>query len=251
MSTTTKSGVYEIKNTENGHRYVGSSVNIGKRWGEHANDLRNNSHHSEHLQRAWNKYRADAFEFRILVYCEPFELLRYEQAFINRLNPEYNCSHIAGSTLGFRHSNETKKKMSESHKNLKPSAMTRIKLSAAQMGNKKFLGRHHSQETREKISTIKLGKKRSPFSAEWKAKIRDAQMGKRRGPLSAEHRAKISATKKGIKHGPLSEEWKAKISTAKMGHFVSAETRAKLRATWARRKATQKYTDHIQGDINS
>jgi predicted GIY-YIG superfamily endonuclease len=49
------SGVYEIKNTLNNKRYIGSSVNIQKRWYAHKRMLNLNTHPNKHLQAAWNK----------------------------------------------------------------------------------------------------------------------------------------------------------------------------------------------------
>lgn len=59
-------GIYMIKNKVNGMIYVGESVDIERRWNEHKTDLTNNSHHSWKLQRDWNKYGEDVFEFNVL-----------------------------------------------------------------------------------------------------------------------------------------------------------------------------------------
>lgn len=50
------SGVYMIKNVLNNHKYIGSTKNFKQRLKQHLSDLRNNKHHSPHLQAAWNKY---------------------------------------------------------------------------------------------------------------------------------------------------------------------------------------------------
>jgi group I intron endonuclease len=60
------SGIYKILNINNGKYYIGSSYNIHKRWQEHKSALKNNRHHSNHLQHAWNKHGGDSFEFLIL-----------------------------------------------------------------------------------------------------------------------------------------------------------------------------------------
>ena len=49
-------GVYMIKNKVNGKLYIGSSVDIQKRWINHRIYLRNNKHHSFQLQQDWNEY---------------------------------------------------------------------------------------------------------------------------------------------------------------------------------------------------
>ena len=56
-------GIYMIFNTINDKCYVGSSKNIYERKRQHLKELKNNRHHSNHLQRAWNKYGEDSFIF--------------------------------------------------------------------------------------------------------------------------------------------------------------------------------------------
>jgi group I intron endonuclease len=71
-------------------------------------------HHSLPLQRAWNKYGDQAFEFRIIADdVEAEHLIEYEQFWIDQLKPEYNVSPTAGSTLGRRLSEEAKKHLSD------------------------------------------------------------------------------------------------------------------------------------------
>ena len=107
-------GIYIILNTLDNNCYIGSSVNIKARFKVHLFLLSNNKHHSIKLQRAWNKYGENNFRFEILEICEPIKdtLLFIEQKYLD-LNPKYNCCKLATSTLGFHHSNETKKRLSE------------------------------------------------------------------------------------------------------------------------------------------
>lgn len=55
------SGVYQIYNTVNGKRYIGSSIHIEQRFKEHLRNLRANKHVNAHLQSAWNKYGEHSF----------------------------------------------------------------------------------------------------------------------------------------------------------------------------------------------
>ncbi|MCB0128727.1 MAG: GIY-YIG nuclease family protein, partial [Caldilineaceae bacterium] len=48
-------GIYKIVNRTNNQYYLGSSVNIEKRYTQHISDLRGNRHHSLYLQRAYRK----------------------------------------------------------------------------------------------------------------------------------------------------------------------------------------------------
>jgi len=118
-SLSQKSGIYKITNTVNQKIYVGSSVNIAKRFNAHKNSLIKNIHHSKTMQRSWNKYGKDSFIFNVIEFVEIKEnLLIREQHYLDTLNPfgknGFNNEKIAGSHLGIKHSEETKKKMSES-----------------------------------------------------------------------------------------------------------------------------------------
>jgi len=58
--------IYKIINTVNGKFYVGSTTNTRERFRVHRNRLRNNKHHSRHLQAAWNKYGESMFVFHVI-----------------------------------------------------------------------------------------------------------------------------------------------------------------------------------------
>lgn len=200
------SGIYAITNKINGHRYIGSAVNVQKRWNNHRSSLRSGKHHSIHLQNAWNKYGESAFVFDILQkVLDKNDLVGAEQEFIDSLRPEYNITPRAGSTLGIKHGPGARANMVASH-----------------------IGKRLSEETRAKMSAA--GKGRIPTDAA-RANMSAAQKGR---IISAEHIAKLSESHKG-KPSPrkgcvLSEETRAKISVAQIGRIASAETRAKIGA---------------------
>jgi len=86
----------------------------------------------------------------ILEYCEPEKCIEREQYYIDLLKPEYNLLKVAGSLLGFKHSEETKAKLS----GLVRSEETLAKYIEANKGDKNPMhGKIHSEETRAKIST--------------------------------------------------------------------------------------------------
>lgn len=115
------SGVYEIKNILNDKRYVGSSIDIYKRFMYHKYSLLNGNHRSIKLQRAWNKYGEISFEFNIIEECEPKKemLLLIEQKYLD-LKPEYNILYTAGTCLGCKRSDSFKRKQSNIKKGSKP-----------------------------------------------------------------------------------------------------------------------------------
>jgi group I intron endonuclease len=98
-------GIYEIVNTINGKRYIGSSENITKRWARHKYELEANRHHSVPLQRAWIKYNK-AFLFNLLEEVTDANLLFEKEAeWIAKLKPEYNIGGVGGGDNISNHPN--------------------------------------------------------------------------------------------------------------------------------------------------
>lgn len=111
-----KIGIYQIVNRVNQKRYIGSSIRLQGRKKRHFSELNCNIHHSQALQRAYNKYGKENFDFLILEYCEAVKLLEREQYYIDTLNPEYNICKTVGNCLGVKHSEETITKRTQSIK---------------------------------------------------------------------------------------------------------------------------------------
>lgn len=253
MALKITAGIYQIMNKFSGDFYIGSSVNISNRLGNHIRRLRSNKHDNQHLQNAWNKYGANNFEFKVILYCDKEMCIYYEQACIDGLKPEYNILPTAGSPLGHKHTSETRTKMSAARIGIKLSDETRAKMSACQLGKKysdehkaklraAHLGHKHSEETKAKIglasrnvsaktrqmrreamlgNTICVGRK---VSEEHKRKVSLSLIGNTRRfgcKCSEETKAKMSAV-----HLRMSDETKAKMSAAKLN--MSAETKMKL-----------------------
>ena len=91
-------GVYKIVNKINGKYYVGSSNDIKCRWSGHKNKLNNNVHENSHLQRSWNKYGSNNFDFIIVE--ETLNDKLSEQHYLDIAKNErkncYNTSFIVG-----------------------------------------------------------------------------------------------------------------------------------------------------------
>ena len=116
------SGVYIILNKANGKFYIGSSVDILHRWSLHKRQLKKRTHTNIHLQRAWDKYGKDSFIFEIVEKCSQENCLDVENKWLQfhqTFNIEYGYNIIkqANNTLGYKHSDETKKYLKEFHKN--------------------------------------------------------------------------------------------------------------------------------------
>lgn len=87
------SGIYKITCLNNDNFYIGSSVNIHKRWTQHKSALLNNRHCNSILQNIHNKYGIDSFKIEILEICNDKNLIEREQYYLDSLN---SCNRIIG-----------------------------------------------------------------------------------------------------------------------------------------------------------
>lgn len=85
-------GVYKITNLINNDCYVGSSVNISRRWkqhiGLHANEK--SKYYNRPLYVAFRNFGIENFKFEVLELCEEKDLIQKEQKYYEKYNPEYN-----------------------------------------------------------------------------------------------------------------------------------------------------------------
>lgn len=148
-----KSGVYKITNIVNNKCYIGSSYDIKKRTNCHFNQLRKNIHTNSHLQRSFNKHGEDRFAVTTIIKCSIEELLILEQYLIDFYQPSYNICKIAGSTLGFKPSLESRLKGAESrriyYQNNPMSDEVKEKHRIASLGKK------HTDQSKKKLSESK------------------------------------------------------------------------------------------------
>jgi group I intron endonuclease len=152
-----KSGVYRWNNIVTGKSYIGSSINLSKRFNEYYNlkSLQKNLSRSPSIiYNSIINYGHINFNLDILEYCNLNVLIEREQYYIDHLNPEYNILKIAGSRLGVKLSQETIAKMKLSATGRKHTFETREKMRIS------LIGHTLSQEGREKVSiatTLRVG----------------------------------------------------------------------------------------------
>jgi group I intron endonuclease len=195
------SGVYEIVNSVNGKRYIGSSTNIPSRLRLHKWALLGGRHINPNLQCDWNLHGDKIFIFRQILRCDPEMIFIYEQLCLIGLKPEYNIANDAAvSARGLKRSDETRK---------------RISLSL--IGNHRRLGTPTPDAMRVRLREVNIGKK-----------------------LADETKIKISQALKGRKKHPLSEETKAKLRVCSTGRAQSEATRLKrsasMKKAWENRR---------------
>ena len=114
-----KGGIYSLVNTVNGERYIGSAKDFFIRLNEHLN-YKNYSNAS--LQKAFVKYGFGYFKFCIYEYfsyekriISHKSLTELEKSYLSKFKIEtlYNFSLITHNNLGYKHTNESKLKISK------------------------------------------------------------------------------------------------------------------------------------------
>jgi len=213
-----KSGIYMWTNKLTGDIYVGQSSDISKRFKNYFNVSYIKSKKGFIISRALIKYGYSNFSLTILEYCNISDLLIREQYYFYKLKPQNNILKIAGSSLGFIHSDETKAKISKSLKGI-------------YLGDKSALfGRLHKEETRELMSLKKVGENNPSHgkihSEKTKYLMRQKALGRKH---LDETKLKMST-----KHGnPVNIYEKCSLPSAQeefklIGCFVSARRAAKF-----------------------
>lgn len=214
-------GIYKIT-SPSGRVYIGQSWNIKKRWANHkginGNTILNNS---------FKKYGVNCHVFEI-VHELPFDVSQntmdvYEQLYMGAYRDcgidLLNIVEGGGGMKGFKHSPETRAKLSKL-------ATGRIQTDEAKEKNRQSqLGRKHPEHVKEKIGAANRKSKR---------------------PDLAKYNKQVKSNMTGQKH---SEETKIKIGLAhkgkawSKGRIQSDEEKAKRSAIvkewWAKRKDQQ------------
>ena len=182
MSYAKISGIYQITSKITGKYYVGSAISIKQRWSSHRSMLSKGKHNNKHLQNTFNKYGPDDFRFKVIEYCGNTVLIEREQYWIDEMDASnpicgLNNSPTASTSKGFRHSEATKKTLSEIAKSRDHTRLLEYSKSCiGKPGHSKGIrGRKHTQKEKEAQSLRQKGKvtwnKGIPQSEEVKQKI--------------------------------------------------------------------------------
>jgi len=157
-------------NKESGARYVGSSIDLGKRLVNYY-DLKHLMKNNMSIYKALLKYGHSKFTLEILEYCDRNCVIEREQYYMDFFKPKYNILKVAGSPLGYKHTPEALEKLRLLGIGRKHSEETRYKIRAANIGNS------ISDEIRLKISNTKL-KANFKHSEGAKLKIGEASLAR-------------------------------------------------------------------------
>jgi group I intron endonuclease len=145
-----KSGVYCLVNKINLNIYVGSSINLSSRMKNYLNKTFLKSKQSINIPivKALLKYDQSNFMLLIIEYVEAGNLTIRETFYITHLMPYYNVLKQGYSSLGYKHTEETKKLLSELASNRTHSDETKALIAKALTGeNNPFYNKSHSKES--------------------------------------------------------------------------------------------------------
>lgn len=158
--------VYMATNTVNGKRYIGiTRLTLERRRQSHKGYA--NAGSTSYFHRALRKYSIEAFVFETIRQCPSYKAAcAEEQRLISEHVPEYNMSAGGDGPIGYRHSPESRAKMSASAK-LRPAPWTGKKRSPESIAKRTatralnpvrpWLGKKRDPETMKKIG-LKLRK---------------------------------------------------------------------------------------------
>lgn len=148
------SGIYKITNMVTGDFYIGSSVNLCKRFQTHRSYLVGNRHANTFLQNSWNKYGEQAFEFAAVLLCDKSMALFFEQLLIDGLKPTFNIApYVHACNRGRLLTEEHKRKISETRTGYICSEIATQHNSESHKDKPNGrLGKHHTEETKRRMS---------------------------------------------------------------------------------------------------
>lgn len=113
-------GVYKITNIATNKSYIGKSIDIKRRFRKHKYYLNNEQHHNMHLQRSWNLYGEENFNFSIIEECKEEELDYLEMYYIQKYDTVengFNMNYGGECGRGYKHTEEFKIKQSVNNRN--------------------------------------------------------------------------------------------------------------------------------------
>lgn len=137
--------IYLITNNVNGKQYVGQTVReLDERLREHRRNTKSL------IGKAFRKYGKNSFTIEVLHHTEEFEKLQELEMFEiesrNTKSPNgYNIVNGGQGSMGYKHSEESKSKMSM------------IKKESYKGDGNPFFGKSHSEETRKHLSELRKG----------------------------------------------------------------------------------------------
>ena len=179
-------GVYRLQNIVTGRFYIGSSVNVYKRYYRHRQVLREGLKENIRISEDCEKHGIKSFVFGVIEYCEKQDLKMREQYYFELTKPAYNVwkniYSAAGRDFtpeqmnGFQKTSNHVKNKEDHKRNMKEAWILRRQSPDYQKGIDKMVegkkGYKHSEETKKKMSESGKGKKKPEGFSEKLRQIR-------------------------------------------------------------------------------
>ena len=223
--------IYKITNKVDGRFYIGSTINFEKRKKKHINTLIKSKHHNLFLQRAFNKYGIEVFDFsykekKVQNICE---LQKLEERYINfcwssgRL---YNVSKkgCGGDLISYHPKNKEFKELqsklaTERYANM--SYEDKKEMSLRNLGEKNPNYGNKWADDQKKKASERMKNNRESFFYSCNGKTYEELFGDEKAKELKENLSKLAKEKKGEKN-PFygkkhTDETKLKISKSRKG----------------------------------
>ena len=226
---------YMITNTQNGKSYIGITTRtISRRWYEHC-FVPNSC--GQLLGKAINKYGKNAFIIETLASAKTLQDLKeLEKQLIDQHKTKvphgYNLTDGGDGVFGYKFTEEAKKRIGDLKRGIKASEETKKKMQESHLGEKNhFYGKKHTEEAKRKNAEAHKGS-----IGHWFGKTRNEEVKQK---ISMALKNKPSWNK-GLK---MSEKARKNMSKSQKGKVFSEETKLKLslatKKVWEQRKLKQ------------
>lgn len=229
-----EAGIYKLTCINNGKIYIGKSVNIYNRLGDHRRCAKKTKG-DYYFENALIKHGWDSFTVEILEIIDNFDKLKDKEILLDkesRYIEEFNSTDKSKGYNVCKYSTDgtgiPKPPCSEEHK---------LKISLSKKGKSNG---PHTEESIEKMRQSKLGRKRPEFSEEWKQNIGKGHLGM---VMSDESKEKISLASRGK---PKSKEAVEKMRQSLIGRTHSDETKEKMSRSQQGKTHTEEVKERLR-----